>query len=62
MKEISYNRHASQCIFAGSNVMNYSKLNKRVEQDEIQIGDIAQLSFDGNVFGYTLYSFNKRIY
>lgn len=27
MKEISYNRHASQCIFAGSNVMNYSKSN-----------------------------------
>lgn len=79
---------ASQCIFAGSNVMNYSKLNgwyyingnnkspswsgvellynfltknkmsgpfgKEVSQDEIEIGDIAQLSFDGNTFGHTL--------
>lgn len=79
---------ASQCIFAGSNVMNYSKLNgwyyingndkspswsgveflhnflitnklagpygKTVSQNEIEIGDIAQLSFDGNVFGHTL--------
>lgn len=79
---------ASQCIFAGSNVMNYSKLNgwyyingndkspswsgveflynflttnklsgpygKKVSQSEIEIGDIAQLSFDGNVFGHTL--------
>lgn len=79
---------ASQCIFAGSNVMNYSKSNgwyyingnnkspswsgveflynfltknkmsgpfgKEVSQDEIEIGDIAQLSFDGNTFGHTL--------
>ena len=79
---------ASQCIFAGSNIMNYSKSNgwyyingnnkspswsgveflynflttnklagpygKEVPQNEIEIGDIAQLSFDGNVFGHTL--------
>ena len=27
---------------------------KEVSQDEIKIGDIAQLSFDGNTFGHTL--------
>lgn len=79
---------ASQCIFAGSNVMNYSKSNgwyyidgnnkspswsgveflynflttnklsgpygKEVSQNEIEIGDIAQLSFDENIFRHTL--------
>lgn len=79
---------ASQCIFAGSNVMNYSKSNgwyyingnnkspswsgveflhkflitnklagpygREVSQNQIEIGDIAQLSFDGNTFGHTL--------
>lgn len=78
----------SQCIFAGSNVMNYSKQNgwyyingnnkspswsgveflynflttnkmigpygKEVNEKEIEIGDIAQLSFDGKSFGHTL--------
>lgn len=78
----------SQCIYAGSNVMNYSKQNgwyyisgnnkspswsgveflynflitnksvgpygKEVNQTEIDIGDIAQLSFDGKSFGHTL--------
>lgn len=79
---------ASQCIFAGSNVMNYSKENgwyyingnnkspswsgveflynfltknksygpfgKEIKQDEIELGDLAQLSFDGNKFSHTL--------
>ena len=27
---------------------------REVSQNEIEIGDIAQLSFDGNVFGHTL--------
>lgn len=79
---------ASQCIYAGSNVMNYAKQNgwyyingnnkspswsgveflysflttnkllgpygQEVEQSKIEIGDIAQLSFDGKVFGHTL--------
>lgn len=79
---------ASQCIYEGSNVMNYSKekgwyyingnnkspswsgveflynfliLNKsigpygkEVAQNEIEIGDIAQLSFDGTRFSHTL--------
>lgn len=78
----------SQCIYAGSNVMNYTKekgwyyINgsnkspswsgveflynflvnnksvgpyaKQVNQQEIQLGDIAQLSFDGQNFGHTL--------
>ena len=78
----------SQCIYAGSNVMNYSKQNgwyyingnnkspswsgveflnkfittnksigpygKEVKQNEIQIGDIVQLSFNGNMFGHSL--------
>ena len=78
----------SQCIFAGSNVMNYTKnigwyyingnnkspswsgveflysflinnksigpYGKEVSQNEIEIGDIAQLSFDGNKFEHTL--------
>lgn len=79
---------ASQCIYAGSGVMNYARLNgwfyingnkkspswsgveflyeflttnklsgpygKEVNQDEIDIGDIAQLSFNGTNFGHTL--------
>lgn len=78
----------SQCIYAGSNIMNYSKQNgwyyingnnkspswsgveylynflttnklvgpygKEVNQQEIEIGDIAQLSFNGLNFGHTL--------
>lgn len=78
----------SQCIYAGSEVMNYSKQNgwyyingnnkspswsgveflynflttnksigpygREVSQNEIEIGDIAQLSFDGKIFGHTL--------
>ena len=77
---------ASQCIFEGSNTMNYTKnigwyyingnskspswsgveflydflinnksigpYGKEVSQNEIEIGDIAQLSFDGNKFEY----------
>lgn len=79
---------ASQCIYAGSKVMNYSKQNGwyyisgnnkspswsgveflynfltqnksvgpygyEVEQDKIELGDIAQLSFDGNEFSHSL--------
>ena len=78
----------SQCIYEGSDVINYSKQNgwyyingnnkspswsgveflynflttnkiagpygKEVKQNEIQIGDIAQLSFNGNNFGHSL--------
>lgn len=79
---------ASQCIYAGSNVMNYSKNNgwyyingnnkspswsgveflynflttnkllgpygNEIYQNDVQIGDIAQLSFDGKNFSHTL--------
>lgn len=79
---------ASQCIYAGANVMNYSKqkgwyyingnnkspawsgveflynflttnksegpYGKEVNQNQIEIGDIAQLSFNGKSFGHTL--------
>lgn len=79
---------ASQCIYAGAKVMNYSKQNGwyyisgnnkspswsgveflynfltqnksvgpygyEVEQDKIELGDIAQLSFDGNKFSHSL--------
>ncbi len=79
---------ASQCIYAGSKVMNYSKQNGwyyisgnnkspswsgveflynfltqnksvgpygyEVEQNKIELGDIAQLSFDGNKFSHSL--------
>lgn len=79
---------ASQCIFAGSNIMNYTKdigwyyingnnkspswsgvqflhnfltrnkgvgpYGKIVSKNEVQIGDVAQLSFDGYTFGHTL--------
>jgi len=79
---------ASQCIYAGANVMNYLKqkgwyyingnnkapswsgveflynflttnklegpYGKEVKQNQIEIGDIAQLSFDGKSFGHTL--------
>ena len=78
----------SQCIYAGSNIMNYSKQNgwyyingnnkspswsgveflygflitnksvgpygKQVNQQQIEVGDIAQLSFNGVNFGHTL--------
>lgn len=78
----------SQCIYAGSEVMNYDKqkgwyyingnnkspswsgveflynflttnklvgpYGKNVNQDKIEIGDIAQISFDGNKFAHTL--------
>ena len=78
----------SQCIYAGAEVMNYTKQNgwyyingnnkspswsgveflynflttnklagpygRKVSQDKIEIGDIAQLSFDGNKFAHTL--------
>ena len=78
----------SQCIFAGANVMNYTKdvgwyyingnnkspswsgveflykflinnksvgpYGKEAKIDEIEIGDIAQLSFDGDKFEHTL--------
>lgn len=79
---------ASQCIYAGAKIMNYSKKNGwyyisgnnkspswsgveflynfltqnksvgpygyEVEQDKIELGDIAQLSFDGNKFSHSL--------
>ena len=79
---------ASQCIYAGVKVMNYSKQNGwyyisgnnkspswsgveflynfltqnksvgpygyQVEQNKIELGDIAQLSFDGNKFSHSL--------
>lgn len=78
----------SQCIYAGSNVMNYSNKNgwfyingnnkspswsgveflynflttnmmvgpygNQVNENEVEIGDIAQLSFDGKSFGHSL--------
>lgn len=78
----------SQCIFAGSKTMNYTKENGwyyingnnkspswsgveflykfltknksvgpygiEIEQANIEVGDIAQLSFDGNSFAHTL--------
>lgn len=79
---------ASQCIYAGAEIMNYSKQNGwyyisgnnkspswsgveflynfltqnksvgpygyQVEQNKIELGDIAQLSFDGNKFSHSL--------
>lgn len=79
---------ASQCIYAGTKIMNYSKQNGwyyisgnnkspswsgveflynfltqnksvgpygyQVEQNKIELGDIAQLSFDGNKFSHSL--------
>lgn len=79
---------ASQCIYAGSKVMNYNKENgwyynsindrspswtgveflykflinnkgvgpfaKEVTKDEIELGDIIQLSFDGSSFSHNL--------
>lgn len=79
---------ASQCLFAGSNTMNYNKntgwyyingnnkspswtgveflynflinnksvgpYGKKVSQNELELGDIAQLSFDGKKFEHTL--------
>ena len=78
----------SQCIYAGSGVMNYTKntgwyynsvkdrspswsgveflykfltnnkgvgpIGRKAKLEELQIGDIAQLSFDGIRFGHTL--------
>lgn len=84
----------SQCIYAGSGVMNYNKngwyyrngndksaswsgveyLHKFLTQNkgegpygeevgaqDVQEGDIAQLSFDGNVFGHSLLIVEKDI-
>ena len=79
----------SQCLYAGSKKMNYSKINGwyynngydkspswsgveflhdflinnksfgphgiEVTSNEILPGDIAQLSFDGNIFGHSLF-------
>lgn len=79
---------ASQCIYAGSNTMNYTKdigwyyingnnkspswsgveflykflinnksvgpYGRNAKQEEIELGDIAQLSFDGQKFEHTL--------
>ena len=84
----------SQCIFAGSGVMNYTKTtgwyyknandkspswtgveylhkflvnNKgagpvgiETSKDNIEIGDIAQLSFDGNIFAHSLVIIRKE--
>lgn len=78
----------SQCLYAGSKIMNYSKENgwyyingnskspswsgveflyqflinnkgvgpygRQVEQEKIELGDIAQLSFNGQQFAHTL--------
>lgn len=68
----------SQCIFAGSNTMNYTKntgwyyingnnksvgpYGKKVNQKEIQLGDIAQLSFNGQKFEHTLIIVNIENY
>ena len=83
----------SQCIFAGTGIMNYNKSNgwyyisandkshswtgveflynflinnksvgpfgKDVTRNEINIGDVIQLSFDGKKFGHTLIVVNK---
>lgn len=85
---------ASQCIFAGSKIMNYNVTNgwyyingnkkspswsgveflydflinnksvgpygEKVEQNKINVGDIAQLSFDGNKFAHTLVIVNIK--
>lgn len=83
----------SQCIYAGSNVMNYNKygwyyinsndksaswtgveylykflvtnkgvgpFGKEVEIENIEIGDIAQLSFDGRKFSHSLLIIDKE--
>ena len=89
----------SQCIFAGTGIMNYNKSNgwyyisandkspswtgveflynflinnngvgpfgKEVSRNDIDIGDIIQLSFDGIKFGHSLIvvnKFNNKIY
>lgn len=82
----------SQCIYAGSGIMNYNKYGwyyrngndksaswsgveylhkfltqnkgigpygEEVSMQKIQVGDIAQLSFDGNVFGHSLLMVEK---
>ena len=84
----------SQCIYAGSGVMNYNKYGwyyrngndkspswsgveylykfliqnkgagpygEEVSVQSIQKGDIAQLSFDGNVFGHSLLIIEKDV-
>ena len=57
----------SQCIFAGSNIMNYTKdigwyyingNNKSPSWTGVELGDVAQLSFDGQKFGHTLIIIN----
>lgn len=83
----------SQCIYAGSKVMNYNKygwyyinsndksaswtgveflheflvtnkgvgpFGKEVEIEDIEIGDIAQLSFDGKNFSHSLLIIDKE--
>ena len=89
----------SQCIFAGTGIMNYNRINgwyyisandkspswtgveflydflinnksvgpfgKEVSREDVDIGDIIQLSFDGTKFGHTLIvvnKFNNKIY
>ena len=89
----------SQCIFAGTGIMNYNKIDgwyyisandkspswtgveflynflinnksvgpfgKEVSREDVDIGDIIQLSFDGTKFGHTLIvvnKFNNKIY
>ena len=83
----------SQCIYAGSNIMNYDKQNgwyylngndkspswtgveylykflttnrsvgpygREVSLEEIDLGDIIQLSFNGTTFGHSLVVVNK---
>lgn len=84
----------SQCIYAGSGVMNYSQYGwyynngydksaswsgveylykfliqnkgigpyaEEVNAQLAQIGDIAQLSFDGNIFGHSLLIVEKEL-
>ena len=82
----------SQCIFAGSNIMNYTKdigwyyingnnkspswtgveflhkflvnnrgigpYGKEINQSDVKLGDVAQLSFDGQKFVHTLIIIN----
>ena len=78
----------SQCIFAGSQVMNYrwyyrnanqkspswtgveflyqfltqnkslGPYGRMVTQKEVEVGDIAQISFDGNIFAHTVIIIN----
>ena len=83
----------SQCIFAGSGIMNYNEngwyyknannkspswtgveflynfivqnkgisiFGKEVDDNQVDIGDIIQLSFDGNIYGHTLIIVNRE--